>query len=61
MPVSVITRPAINRIPMVRIALTAAACQAVCSKPPEDAPLWPVLTKAGHRGASLLKRPSSTV
>jgi hypothetical protein len=60
MPVSVITRPAINRIPMVRIALTAAACHAVCSKLPEDAPLWPVLRQDAS-ASSLLKRPSSTV
>jgi hypothetical protein len=32
--VSVITRPAINRIPKVRITLTAATYHAVCSKLP---------------------------
>src|ERR1700722_7571938 len=27
---------------MIRIAITAAAYHAICSKLPEDAPLWPV-------------------
>ena len=27
---------------MIRIAITAAAYHAICSTPPEDAPLWPV-------------------
>jgi hypothetical protein len=25
---------------MIRIAITAAACHAICSTMPEDAPLW---------------------
>jgi hypothetical protein len=27
---------------MIRMAITAAACHAICSTLPEDAPLWPL-------------------
>ena len=33
---------------MIRIAITAAACHAICSTLPEDAPLWPVHRRDGQ-------------
>jgi hypothetical protein len=33
---------------IIRIAITAAACHAICSTLPEDAPLWPVHRRDGQ-------------
>ena len=46
---------------MTRIAITAAAYNAICSTLPEDAPLWPLQRQGGHNASSTSRRPSLTV
>ena len=46
---------------MIKIAIIAAAYDAIASTLPEDAPLWPVQRQGGHNASSTSKRPSSTV
>ena len=41
--------------------ITAAAYHAICSKLPEDAPLWPVHRRGRPVASSTSRRPSSTV
>ena len=37
-----VSRSSKNLLPMIRIAITPAASDAICSTLPKDVPLWPV-------------------